>query len=113
MSIVDEKNKKGSKATMPTTMIDRSPAVGDTGTLGIVAPTPTFKEDSVTSLHLVMAMVESLFLGIVWSRRLIVTHSPASNYEIDNVLQVLRRKSSVVGDHLKIDSSNIKKHPEF
>ena len=58
-------------------------------------------------------MVDSLFSRSVWSGPPIVTHSPASDYEIDKVLHVLRKISPLLGDHLKIDSSNMKKHTEL
>ena len=60
-----------------------------------------------------MKLVDSLFSRSVWSGLPIVTHSHASDSEIDKVLHVLRKISPLVGDHLKIDFSNIKKHPEL
>ena len=49
-----------------------------------VAPTPnTFKEDYAMSVEPVMKLVDSLFSRSVWNGLPIVTHSPASDSEID------------------------------
>ena len=74
---------------------------------------PTFKETYVRSVHDIIGKVDSLIKRSVWSGREVVTHPPALDVDIDVVLQVLRKISPLIGDHLKIDSSNIRKHPEI
>ena len=43
----------------------------------------------------------------------VATHPLASDIDVGKLLDVLRRISPLIGDELKIDSTNIKKHPEI
>jgi len=65
------------------------------------------------SIRPVITMVDGLFKRSMWSGLPVATHPPASNYEINDLLQVLRKISPGIGDQLKIDSSNVNKHPEI
>jgi len=60
-----------------------------------------------------MAKVESLFAKSVWSGLPVATHPLACNEDKEKLLNVLRKVSPLIGDHLKIDATNIKKHPEI
>ena len=92
--------------------VDKCNSADDESLPPTFAPTPKFKEDYAKRVPPIISMVESLFdVPCGLCELPIVTHSPASNY--DKVLQVLRKISPLVGDHLKMDSSNIKKHPEL
>ena len=57
-----------------------------------------------------MAKVESLFARSMWSGLHIATHPPTSNDDEAKLLDVLRKISPLIGDHLKIDASNIKNY---
>jgi hypothetical protein len=72
-----------------------------------------FKEDYVKSKEQVMEKEHSLFTRFAWRRRPVATHPPKSDIDVGKLLDVLRRISPLIGDELKIDSTNIKKHPEI
>ena len=72
---------------------------------------PSFKETYVSTVRPVIARVDALIARFVWSERQVVTHPPASDADVEALLRVIRKISPLIGDHLKIDSSNIKKHP--
>ena len=71
----------------------------------------SFKQDYRKSIAPVLALVERLIGRAVWSGNPLETHRPASESEMAAVVGILRKLSPLVGNQLKIDSSNIKKHP--
>jgi len=73
----------------------------------------SFKHEYGKSIQPIMAKVQSLFARAMRSGRPIATHPLASNVDMDKLLDVLRRISSLIGDTLQIESSNINKHPEM
>ncbi len=73
----------------------------------------SFKGRYVKSVVLVIAMVDNLFTRSVWSGHPIATQPTATHFEIDALLQVKGKLSPLIGDQLKIDSSNTKKHLEL
>jgi hypothetical protein len=72
-----------------------------------------FKEEYGKNIQPTMAKVQSLCARAMWSGRPIATHPPASNVDMDKLLDVLRRISPLNGDTLQIDSSSINKHHEI
>jgi hypothetical protein len=75
--------------------------------------TPSFKQDYETSIRPIISRVDALIARSMWSERAVATHPPASDAQIGELLQVLRKISPAIGDHLQIDSSNIRKFPEI
>jgi hypothetical protein len=73
---------------------------------------PSFQKDYVESIRPVIEMVNARIDRSTWNGHAILSHPMASIAEVDVSLQVLRKISPGIGSHLKIDSSNIKKHPE-
>ena len=75
----------------------------------------SFKQDYYRkSIAPVLALVERLIGRAVWSGNPLETHRPASESEMAAVVGILRKLSPLVGNQLKIDSSNIEApwHPE-
>ena len=73
----------------------------------------TFKETYVNSVQPIIRKMESFIKRSIWSGREVVTHPSALYVDIDAILHVLRKICALIGDHLKVDSSNISKHPEI
>ncbi len=75
--------------------------------------TPSFRQDYETSIRPIMSRVDALIARSMWSERAVATHPPASDAQIGEFLQVLRKISPAIGDNLQIDSSNMRKFPEI
>jgi hypothetical protein len=73
----------------------------------------SYKEEYVKSIQPVTAMVNMLFSRSMRSGHPAVTHTLASILEIVVVLKILRTLSLIIGENLKIDSSNIKNFPKI
>ena len=98
-----------SAASVDTAMEETHGAVNEVETNAALS----FKDEYAKSIKPVMAKVDSLFARSMWSGVPIATHPPASDNDQEKLLAILRKISPSIGDHLQIDSSSIKKHPEI
>jgi hypothetical protein len=73
----------------------------------------TFKQTHMNSVQPIIRKVESFIKRSIWSGCEVLTHSYALDVDIDALLHVLRKTSLLIGEDLKIYSSNISKYPEI
>ena len=72
-----------------------------------------FKETYGNNVQPIIRKVESFIQRSILSGREVLTHPSSLDVDIDALLHVLRKTSPLIGDYLKIYSSNISMHLEI